>query len=47
MNVTIHASAVLTIPYMELLVTVPVATAPVTVAPVLDKRSNLVKGGVL
>ena len=44
MNVTIRASAVF--PGLELLVTATVATT-VTVAPVLDKRSNLVKGGVL
>ena len=46
MNVTKSASAVFPIPSINLNVTVPVATT-VTVAPVLDKRSNLVKGGVL
>ena len=44
MNVTPLASAVL--PGVELFVTAPVASG-MTVAPVLDKLSNLVKGGVL
>ena len=46
-HVTNSASAVFPIPRMELNVTAPVATVTVTVAPVLDKRSNLVKVGVL
>ena len=47
MNVTPHASAVFPISgFLKLIVTAPVATG-MTVAPVLNKRSNLVKGGVL
>ena len=42
MSVTPHARAVLAV----LVTAAPVASA-MTVAPVLDKRRNLVKGGVL